>query len=390
LTIHHPDSEQRTLVVLASHSSHERNVIRHVSPGMGIKFDNVLVVHRLPIPILACSRRALERQVLGVKVSTLYLPRLVDGAVVDPHSIVTANFCARQVKKHAPKVSAVVVGELDGEIAILHAKIQEIIGAPTVFVPEGTGVVLKEPGRYWRLLRRKGSLLEALQRVASSTLHSPSSWLADPQAVKNQLLKLSWRIERVVSLLISRDNAPEVQKINEVALILSEWLSKSPPGLTTDQIVNPLKFPEGREAPVGNTLLFLHGPYPLSTNTWRSLLQSLYPANYAGITVKSHRNSLGFNKLLKAAHEVFPGAVISIVGLEPAESLLAAGGFRTVASIDSTVLVSAAESNFRGEVVSVLGSLRANFTTSEQAVMSRYRHSFDMFLEHYGKRITIV
>jgi len=367
------------VLIVPSHDTHLKNVMRLLSRISGISSPEITVIRRLQAPWAPLRLSNMWRKWIRKDSHQILIPRLSDTHLIDAYSFQTARASSREIRRQMSQIDVIIIGELSGEIAVLQSVLGKQTNARVVLIPEGIGIVINSSEETWTVANRSVALKSVRKGIRSS---ADRMTLGQPWKLAHgtrDLLKILWRLERLGGLLYLRSKKPSFTNVSRVDEIVSDWMRSPPKGLEAPQLSVVSTFARVHLLKKVNKIFFLHGPYHLGVETWQRLLAALQPHNYAGIVIKSHRDTTGLESLLLAARFFFPKNTELLGGGLLAEDCLTGTRYQVVASIDSTVLITAGAGDYGARVVSLLPTLRQAMSEEEKSLLKRYTAVFQKF-----------
>lgn len=386
-----PTPNIKTVVMIPSHSVHERNAVRLLHKWVSGRDLLMVSVRRVKVPAVLLFLRNFFRQGQIRKGGVFLAPRLSDAFEIDGCSTKLSQVFAGQLLRTIGTPDLVVVGEKFGEVALLQNELSGLPGTLTTLIPEGLGVghsiiedFWSEPSYVPRLILFSTFLGEV--RTLARRLLS----IRNTESGFKLVLKSSWKLERLIFLMLHRSVKSQKKAIDQVDYVVSEWRDASNFGVRISSgqfIVSPSKGPT-QERP-RTEALFLHGPYDVSIAAWTSALRPVRNFS-ASVLIKPHRNRTGLANLVTAAEDVFAGQVSLFDKPESAESLIAKSNFPVISAIDSTVLVIVSNSSDEGRVLSVLDSFLKGLSKDDFRAVDPFIDDFKDFKTRFSGILKIV
>ena len=362
-----------TVLVLASHALHEKNLLRQLRNSGEIDVDRVVFVRRLRIPtVLARLRNWVRWRVDPARSDVLVVPSLkVNNLLLDSNT----NQIRRNselIFQHCPNISWIVVGERYGELAHMALNLRPRARLGLCFVPEGQS--------FFRNL--EGPQYSAVSRLHSSTMLASLRDLISPKSRRysgvtgliSRSRRVLWLLEIFAHSFARRSSILGYPPhIAHCEVLISEQGSALPQFFQADRRINPIKsVPPSEKVLETGRMLILHSPIEIDTETWKRLLKSLR-LEPRTVVLSSHRNSAGLGPLREAIHAVFPAEFLEIPGSRPVEEVFESERFEWVVGIASTALIVALNGFPKSEIISFARAI-CEITPWKEALLSGDQH----------------
>lgn len=375
------------LVVIPSHGTHRRNIVRLLKGSPEFEGYKVLFVSRAFAPASVVKVRNWVRRRLGPQSDTVVVSRASENLVIDGFTERIVRWNASQIVKFTGDIRVIVFGETGGEVLMLANQLSSLTSARTCLVPEGLGVVSQTRAQFeaggtgWQLaLRAKSRQGQGNRR--------PQGCRKLIQSAARSIGKVWWRVRRFVFLVSARPGAPKMLASGRFDYLASDWLEALPDGFTAETTLAALNIVSEKTS--ARRAVFLHGPYDFEEETWLECLSALDLREIQTLVIKQHRNPLGFGALEAAARALLSSPEIEVIHGGNIEEYFTRESFALVAGIDSSALFSASQLLPESRIVSTLDTLGRCSSTKDLAIVARYRKEFDLFRAQRAGRITFV
>lgn len=371
-------------LVLPEHQRDEVRLLGAVAAVAQFPAGEVVVLERSALTVGEARRLNRSRCLSGEPVRR-YWPSTTHGTNSDGGLGIEASVAMKMLLSEFGDFSRIFVSDVVGDQPALAVELSRARGTEVILVPEGISVLVKDEmsrfvERSWKSaagLIARDTLLE----VADFLLHALGSRAERRWARR---FRLSWRVRRVVLLVLRRPTAPSAWRLAEVHGVVTEWperIELPVRNLGFRRTVFP-DIPAVSASMEQGALLLIGQPLRLSQRTWAQGLLRVKnrQSSFKRIVVKAHPDARYDDEMLRACHEVFRDVDITVDRDSVAEGLVLSGRFEFVVSVSSTAFFAELVWNrTQSMLICIHGALEQASDPAEKLVLKHQASAIEIF-----------